>query len=144
MVHCLVGGFVVLTSFYLKYLSEENVQYENVMAGVETAGDEKLKEYVQMFNIPYIHNVAQMLALTFYSLTVFFALRTQLTDPGILDATPGGCRKLRTSALEVYQEYLSFDEDEQKDLAENAVMQKCNLYWHARDCNVRRPAEIWM
>ena len=134
LVHCLVFGFVILTSFYLKYLGEENGQYQNAMAGLEDSGDEKLKSFVKMFDIPYVHNVAQMLALTFYSLTAFFALRTQLTDPGILDATPGGCRKLRTSALDVYQEYLSFDEDEQKDLADNAVMQKCNLYWHSRDC----------
>lgn len=124
----------MLTSFYLKYLNEENQQYKNAITGLEGTGDKKLIEYAKMFDIPFVHNVAQILAVTFYSLTVFFALRTQLTDPGILDPTPGGCRKIKTSSLEVYQEYLSFDEDEQKDLADNEVMQKCNLYWHARDC----------
>ena len=76
LVHCLVVGFVILTSFYLKYLNEENVQYQNAIAGLEETGDEKLKSFVEMFNIPFVHNVAQMLALTFYSLTAFFALRT--------------------------------------------------------------------
>lgn len=122
LVHCLVGGFVILTSFYLKYLSEENVHYQNALAGIANVKDEKLQAFISMFDVPYAHNVVQMLALTFYSLTLFFALRTQLTDPGILDATPGGCTKMRSSSLEVYQGYLSFDEDEQKDLAENEVM----------------------
>lgn len=119
-------------------LIKQSLAYSETLSDFKTSHPSLTKEQASIFEIlrnPVNHWYVtfEVLDLILFVGIVVFKLRTQCTDPGIIDP-------LRYDLLECdsnqknYETFLEFDSEEMDDFMENPLLKNMKFYSKGRDC----------
>ena len=76
----------------------------------------------------------QVYACIMLAATIYYGLRVQFTEPGIIDPSPPNQPDLDCYTEEVYREYMDVSSDELKEIYNCPVLSNTAFYYRSREC----------
>ena len=129
---------LLATMLYYSVLNAQlMLKYEDVRRGLAEGIDDQdaaMAAYLQALQLSVLLAVGEGIDAVILALAMWFALRTQFADPGILDPSPALSRQLDCYNDEVYKEYMSLSEEERKEFENCQVRMNCSFYFRTREC----------
>lgn len=132
-----VNGMLATIIYYTVQNAKVMMKCEELRQGLVQGIDDDedtMLPYLDTLKMPMLMVVGEAIDAVIVALVIWFALRTQFADPGILDPSPAVSRQLDCYNDEIYKEFMSLSEEERKEFESCQVRMNCSFYFRTRDC----------